>query len=235
MNTSLIAGLAIVIGASLAAPAVLGAAEQTVAPAEGLVEVHKGAFQSTWVNPDFDFSQYDKIVIAPYGVVDFRDVGPEQKSRSRMLRSNEREFGIGERDRVRFESVAEESFARSLARSKRFELLELGLADSIEPGTLVLRAHVLDVVSNVAPPMVGSGAVYSNLVGEATVVIEIIDPASGKTVAYAAERNRIQRNSGTSIDMMMEQNNVTAWAEVRRWAGRIGSRLARGLDAAHAA
>lgn len=235
MKKSFIASIAIALSASLAAPVALAAAEQSQAPAEGLVEVQKGAFQSTWVNPEFDFSQYDKVVVAPYGVVDFRDVGPEKKSRTRMLNSNEREFGVSERDRERFSEIAGEAFAKSLAKSKRFELLDLGPNDRIEPGTLILRSHAVDVVSNVAPPLAGSGAVYSNRVGEATVIIEVIDSHSGKVVAYAAERNRIQRSNGNSIDLMMEQNSVTAWAEVRRWASRIGARMASGLDEAAAA
>ena len=93
---------------------------------------------------------------------------------------------------------------------------------------------MLDVVSNVAPPVAGSGYVLSNMVGEAAVVLEIIDPVSGKTVAYAAERSVIQRRGNSSIDTMMESNSVTAFAEVKRWAGRIGSRLAKELDASHA-
>lgn len=230
MKTSFFAGLALVLGAGFAS-ATPAPVEPAQAPAEGLVEIEKGPFQSSWVNPDFDFGRYDKLVIAPNGVVDYRDVGPARLSRSRMLTSNEREFGIGEKDRERFERYTQESFSKQLARSRQFELIELGSEEKIPAGTLIVRGHLIDVVSNVAPPISGVGEVYSNRVGEASFVLEIIDPVSGMTVAYAAERNAIQRSGGTSLDTIMLSNSVTGWAEVRRWAGRIGSRLARELDA----
>lgn len=206
---------------------------QEQAPAPGLVEVKKGAFQSTWVKPDVDFRDYERVVIAQQGVAEYRDVGHAKKSRSSMLRSGEREFGILDSDRERIERNAGDSFVKAFAKSKHYDVIDDASVEVPVKGTLVLRGHMLDMVSNVPPPMAGSGSVYGNIMGEATLVIELIDAETGEIVGFAAERSKIQRSGGFSIDSMAEMNSVTALAEVRRWANRAGSRLAKGLDAEH--
>ena len=193
---------------------------------DGLELVKRGAFQHTWIHPDADLSKYNKIVLVD-GSFEYRDVGPAKNSRSTMLRSNEREFGISERDRIRFEEQVTESFTKQLARSKRFELTE-----DIGPNTLILRGHVVDVASSVPPPMTGASEVYTNSVGEVTLRLELLDGETGKPLAYATERRKLQRPGG-SIDTMFAANSVTAWSEVRRWASQTGSRTARGLDDMH--
>ena len=171
---------------------------------DGLELVKRGAFQHTWIHPDADLSKYNKIVLVD-GSFEYRDVGPAKNSRSTMLRSNEREFGISERDRTKFEEQVTESFTKQLARSKRFELTE---------------------------NMTGASEVYTNSVGEVTLRLELLDGETGKPLAYATERRKLQRPGG-SIDTMFAANSVTAWSEVRRWASQTGSRTARGLDDMH--
>ena len=232
MKKSILAVFAISLVASISQVAI-AAPDASIPPAEGLTEIKKGAFQSTWINPDVDFRQYDRVVIVQNGLSDYRDVGPARNSRSQMLRSNEREFGISERDREKFERNAGDAFTKALSKSKRYEIIDDLESEVPVAGTLVLRGHLLDVVSNVPPPMAGSGAVYSNVMGEATLVLELIDAETGKVVAYAAERNKIQPSGSFSIATMTETNSVTAMAEVRRWASRAGSRLAKGLDDEH--
>lgn len=203
------------------------------APAPGLVAVEKGVFQSTWIMPEVDFGKYDRIVVAQEGVMEYRDVGPARHSRSTMLRSNEREFGIPEKDKERIARNAGESFVKALSKSKRFEVIDDAAAQVPVKGTLVLRGHMLDIVSNVPPTMAGASSVYGNVMGQATLVIELLDAETGEIVGFAAERSHIQRSGSNSIDSMTEMNSVTALAELRRWASRAGMRLAKGLDAEH--
>ncbi len=230
------------IASVFAAMVVMGASQLTFAnsetavaqaPAPGLVEVKNGAFQSTWVNPEVDFRQYQRVVIAEEGALEFRDVGHPQKSRARMLHANERVFGVPERDRERVGRHAGESFVKSLSRSKHYEVIDDSETEFPVKGTLILRGHMLDVVSKVPPPIAGSGAVYGNVMGEATLVIELFDAESGEMVAFVAERSNIQRSGSFDVGFVPEMNSATAMAEVRRWASRAGMRLAKGLDGEH--
>ena len=128
---------------------------------------------------------------------------------------------------------AGESFVKSLSRSKHYEVIDDSETEFPVKGTLILRGHMLDVVSKVPPPIAGSGAVYGNVMGEATLVIELFDAESGEMVAFVAERSNIQRSGSFDVGFVPEMNSATAMAEVRRWAGRAGMRLAKGLDGEH--
>ena len=215
---------AVVLG--LSAQAVVAKEQPPQVTEDGLVLQKKGTFQHTWLDPEVDFSRYSKVLIIGDGAVEFRDVGPAKRSRSRALMSHERFFGVSDADQARFAEIAGESFEKQLAKAKNLQVV-----DQPGEGVLVIRAHVKDVVSQVPPPLAGRGEVYSRNVGQATVVMEFYDGVSGKPVAVAMERSAIQR-PGHDISMMMELNSVTAWAEVRRWASRYGARLAHDLSRA---
>ena len=68
----------------------------------------KSSFQGTWVNPDADFTQFDKIYLWD-GTFEYRDVGPARRTRSTMLHSRKREFGISEADRAKFQEEVEKA------------------------------------------------------------------------------------------------------------------------------
>jgi hypothetical protein len=55
----------------------------------------KGEFRETWVLPGVDPSKYNKVFIWQ-GQFEYRDVGPARKTRSTMLSTHKREFGISE-------------------------------------------------------------------------------------------------------------------------------------------
>lgn len=222
MKMLYMASCAIIVAAGMS-QSVLASSQAAQDSIEGLELVKRGAFQQTWLNPNVDFRQYDKIVIVD-GSFEYRDVGPAKNSRSLMLRSNEREFGISDKDRAQFEERVSESFTAQLAKSKNFEVV-----NEIGPNTLILRGHVTDVVSHVPPRMAGSSTVYSNSVGEVTLRLELYDGETGKPVAFAIEKRRLQR-AGSNLDTMFPLNSVTALSEARRWAGQTGLRVARGLD-----
>lgn len=218
------AAFILAMGASQAA---LAKQEMPQVTEHGLVLEERGTFQHTWVHPDADFSKYDKIVLID-GELEFRDVGPARKSRSRALYSNEREFGVSEKDQARFSDRVEKAFTKSLAKSDHYEIVE-----QRGPSTLILRGHVVDVVSHVPPPLAGRGEVYSASMGEVTMILEVYDGETGKPLALATERRALQRPGGQYIDTMSSANSVTAWAEVNRWASRTGSRVANALDSSH--
>jgi hypothetical protein len=206
-----------------------GAAGETEAAISGEDELVEGKsrFKETWVHPEADFTQYDKLYLWG-GVFEFRDVGPAKRSRSRMTMSHEREFGIDEKDREKFKSTVGEAFEEEMGRSKSFQIV-----DDIAPDTLIIRGAVLDIISNVPPPMTGRSDVYLATVGEATLVIELIDAETGVIQARVSERRKIQPPGGGRIDQFsMPTNSVTVWADVKRWARSSASKLRKELEKA---
>jgi hypothetical protein len=202
-----------------------GDAQQTIEERYGHLEKGKSGFRETWVNPNTDWTKFDKLYLWD-AEFQFRDVGPARRTRSTMLNTRQREFGISEEDRLKFEEVVSDIFVEEIQKARNFALVE-----EIGPNTLILRGGVLDIISNVPPDAVGIVDVYLASVGEATLFIELIDVTDGEVAAVVAERRAFQPPGG-NIDLAMRTTSVTAWAEVRRWARREAATLRRELEKA---
>lgn len=184
---------------------------------DGLIRVDNSAFQRAWVDPTINLSQYSKIM--PGGAeFEFRAVRGGGTS---MRRSNATEFPISESDKQRLKEMADEIFNEELRKSERFQMV-----NSPGPDVLVVRGAMLDIVSNVPPQTAGRSDIFLSRVGEATIVLEIVDSTSGETLARAAERGAAQPSGSRG----MRSSGPTNTNEVRRLFRRWAVRLREGLD-----
>jgi hypothetical protein len=224
MRNLLVGGLVLILGAAM-----VHAVEPTDAAVEGapeLEKVKKAKFAETYVNPEVDFTRYNKVYLGD-AHFDYRDVGPAEKSRSMHGSSSKSVFGISDADRDKFEKVVDEAFMKEMGKAKNFEI-----SDTLDANTMIMRGAVVDIVSRVPPEFAGRSEVYLAAVGEATLVLEFLDGKTGEVLARIAERRTLGRPGG-QIDMMsMPTNSVTVWSDVRRWATSSAKRLSSVLDAA---
>ena len=188
------------------------------------LEKVKGRFKETWVHPDADFTRYDKLYLWE-ATFEYRDVGPPERARSTLMNTRKREYGISDADRQKFENAVSEGFVKEISRGKRFSVV-----NEVGPGTMILRGSALDIVSNVPPDMVGRYEMYLSTIGEATLVLELLDASTGEVLAIASERRRL--GSGRIDEFSMPANSVTVLADVRRWATGAASKLRSSLDKA---
>lgn len=219
--------LVVLVAVLAASPAYAQEADESAAEENySHLEKGKSGFRETWVNPGTDFSQYSKIYLWE-AEFQYRDVGPARRTRSTMMNTRQREFGISEDSRSKFEEVVSEIFVEALQGAKNFQLV-----DEIGPQTLILRGAILDIISLVPPRSVGMSEVYLANVGEATLMVELIDAADGEVVAVVSERRKIQSGTGQIDAFSMPANRATVLAEVRRWARRAAKKLTSELDKA---
>jgi hypothetical protein len=190
------------------------------------LEKDKSGFKETWVAPDADFTKFDKLYIWE-AAFQYRDVGPARRTRSTMMNSRHREFGMSEGDREKFEEVISDAFVKEIQRARNFQLVE-----EVGPGTLIMRGAVLDIISLVPPELTGRSEVFLASIGEATLVMELIDSGTGNVLAVVAERRAMQRPGGTVDLSSMPTNNATIIADVKRWARRAANTLRTELDKA---
>lgn len=191
----------------------------------GHLEKGKSGFRETWVNPDTNWTYFDKLYLWE-AEFQYRDVGPARRTRGTMMNTRQREFGISDADRQKFEEVVSEIFVAELQKARNFAIV-----DEIGPNTLIIRGAVLDIISKVPPETVGRSDVYLASMGEATLVLELIDATNGEVAAVVAERRAFQPPGG-NIDMAMRTSPATVLAEVRRWARREATTLRTELEKA---
>lgn len=225
------------IAATIAALVVIGAEED---PKDGqqeesaasdryseLVKVD-GKFQETFVLPGVDFGDFNKVYLWE-AQFEYRDVGPARKTRSTMLNTRKREFGISEEDRKKFEEIVGEAFSKEISKAKQFTLVEN--IDDIDSATLILRGALVDIISQVPPEMVGRSDVYLSSIGAATFAMEFIDAKTGGVVALVAERRSIETLNARS-GMGVPANSASIMGDIRRWSGDLARRLRTRLDKA---
>ncbi len=190
------------------------------------LEKGKSGFRETWVNPETDWTRFDSVYLWT-AEFQYREVGPARRSRSTMMNSRQREFGILDSDQELFEEIVSEAFLEEIQKAKKFDVIEV---DDISDSTIIMRGAVLDIVSFVPPPYGGMSDVYLASIGEATLVLELIDAKTGEVAAVVAERRAFKSGTGQIDSFSMPTNNVTVIADVRRWARRAAVTLRKALD-----
>jgi hypothetical protein len=132
---------------------------------------------------------------------------------------------VREESKEKFAELVDEIIVKELGRSKLFEVV-----DEIGPGTLIVQASMLDIVSNVPPPAAGRVDIYLSAVGEATIAFQLIDAESGVIQATISERRRIQPPGTMNTVSTIPTNQATVWADVARWARKAAVDLRRELE-----
>jgi len=210
---------ALILGACAGEPTVQSGpdAETTF---DGLVKVDNSAFKDSWVDPDADWARYTKIM-GGGAFFEFRAVKKTPQTSSGRMNSSTDEFWIDDKDKQKLEDEVSAVFDDELAKSERFTFTD-------KPGSdvLIVRGGLHDIVSRVPPDLIGRGDIYLRSVGEATLILEVVDSMSGEVLARAIERRAAERAGGT----MVVSNAVTTWSEVRRLARGWANKLRNGLD-----
>lgn len=199
-----------------------------VTGSDDLVKQKSSQFQEVWVRPDADISKYSKLYLWN-SIFQFRDVSDNNVNRTTtsMMRGDQGHFTVPEKEQEKFKELVVDVVVKELGRSKQFEIV-----DTVGPGTLLIRAAVLDIVSNIPPNVGRSANVHLNSMGEATFVFELIDADTGVIQARTADRRYIQPPSAMNTVNAAPTNSATAWNYVDMWARDQAMTLRRVLDKA---
>jgi hypothetical protein len=210
---------AIVLAGCAAEPAQQGGADaQTTF--DGLVRVDNSRFTNTWLDPDADWSRYNKFLIGET-FFEFRAVKKNASTAGSTVNSTNDEFWIDDETKAKLQEEVASAFYEELQKSQRFTLTYMPGND-----TLIIRGGLHDIVSRVPPAMQGRNEVYLGSVGEATLVLEALDSRSGEVLARAVDR----RAAGRQAQMHLVANTATTWTEVRQLAHTWAQKLREGLD-----
>ncbi len=214
-NFTLVVLTMIFAGCSSTPPTIQTGADAEVS-FDGLHKIDNALFASAWADPDIDFSGYSKVI--PGGAeYQFRAV--DKNSGNMRSGSSNSQYWISDADRERLVKETTEFFAEELANSERFEVTDTKGGDVI-----ILRGALHDIVSNVPSDLMGRGDIYLSKVGEATIVVEILDSMSNKVIFRGTERRTAEPV------VAVRSNSVSTWAEVRRLMRRWASTVREGLD-----
>lgn len=214
----LLAALFLVTGGCAVQPA-LSTSPDAERSFDGLYPFEHTVVDRAWARADIDLSGYTKIKLEGAGI-SFRPAKPAAKTNLAQARSNQSNFEIDAKTRDRLRQTVSDAFVKELSKLEQFEITE-----EIGPDVLIIRAGLLDVVSRVPADVSARSDIYLTSVGEATLMLEVIDSESGAVLLRA-----VDRKAAESHGMPFPSNSVSNWVEVKRLAQFWGALLRERLD-----
>ncbi len=189
---------------------------------DGLTRLDNTIMDVVWARDDIDLTGFRKVMFAGVGV-QYRSVtGPysgRAGSGSSGRARSQTEFQLDADTRAMFEEEISGAFLDEISRSDIIEVV-----DEVGPDVLLVRGGLLDVVSRVPPETIGRSRIFITSVGEATLILEVVDSVSNTVLARAADRRAGDSFGGR------ESNPVTNRSEVRRLGRRWGRILRDALE-----
>lgn len=185
---------------------------------DGLTRIDHSSFDAAWARTDIDLSGVDSVMLEEVEI-QYRPVSGQTDSRLSVSRGD-LDFPLTDAQKERLRETVAAAFTRAMQGSGVFDLVNVP-----GPGVLLIRATLVDVVSNVPPETVSRTDVYLSSVGEATLIVEIFDSASGAILARI-----VDRDAAEDPTTFIEVSPVTTWAEVQRLADRWATALRRRLE-----
>lgn len=192
---------------------------------EGLDELkkEKGLFKTTLINPNADFSSYNKV--CPKRVLlQFRSSGPpkDEAIAGSMVRRRSRDPVVpDDHDLETFRQIVNDALVSELGSC---ELLELVEEDG--PETLFVRATVTDIVTDIALKSAKPGQSPKPYSVKGDIVFDLIDAETGIILARFGE----PRKSGSGRDAVEPPDAGAEWANIWVWAEQAAADLRQELE-----
>jgi len=185
---------------------------------DGLERVEDSSVAMAYIDPEADFSAFERVVILePFVAFRSNWQRDQNRSRSRNIRASDME-----RIKADVASLFKEVFTERLEADDGFEVVVAADYD-----VLLLRPAIIDL--DITAPDVrtaGRSRTFAASTGAATLYLELFDSVSGKIIGRAADRQAARRAGGN----VSWSSRVTNTAEARRMFGRWADRLREFLD-----
>ena len=179
---------------------------------DGLVAVEGSRVHMAYIDPDADFSVFERVAILDPHVA-FRSnwQRDQNRSRSRNVRASDME-----RIKEDVAGLFKEVFTEQL-EAAGFEVVNYAGED-----VLVLRPAIIDL--DVTAPdtrTAGRSRTYTAGTGAATLYLELFDSLSGAIIGRAADRRAGGRSGGFATVSNRVTNRADARREFRVWADKL--------------
>ncbi len=179
---------------------------------DGLVALEESRVYSAYIDPDADFSVFQRVAILEPHVA-FRSNWKRDQNRSRS-----RNVRASDVDRIKGDVSAlfKDVFTEQL-EAAGYEVVNYADED-----VLVLRPAIIDLDIN-APDVQrgGRSRTYTANTGAATLFIELFDSLSGDIVGRAADRRAASNGGGFVMQANRVTNRANARREFRVWADKL--------------
>lgn len=205
--------LACVLMFGLAAPP-LAFAEDTADLFENLVAVEDARVAMAYIDPNADFSVFQRAMILDTFVAFRSGWERDQRRGTRGVR-----ISASDMDRIKSDvaTLFNEVFIETLEANDGFEVV-----DTAGDDVLLIRAAIIDLDITAPDTMrAGRSTTFTASSGAATLYIELFDSVSGQIIGRAADRQVVRNAAGTISWSNRVSNTQDARRMFRGWAEKL--------------
>ena len=179
---------------------------------EGLVAVEESNLAIVKIDPEADFSAFQRVsILQPFVAFRSNWERDQNRSRSRNIRASDVE-------RIK-ENVADIFVG---VFTEQLEAAGYEVVNYADEDVLILRPAIIDL--DIAAPDVrnpGRSRTYIAHAGEATLFIELYDSLTGDLLGRAIDRRGARRGGGWAVQANRVTNRSDARREFRVWADAL--------------
>lgn len=186
---------------------------------DGLVPVADSRVDSAFIDPEADFSVYQRVALQSPSVA-FRRNWQRDQNRTRAHR-------VSDSDMQRIKEDVASLFDQVF--TERLEAAGYTVVEGTGADILLLSPAIIDL-DIAAPDVMEAGRIrsFTTDTGRATLYMQLFDSATGEILGRATDRRIIRNNSGSG--QLSWSNSVTNRADARRAFIRWADRLVEFLD-----
>jgi hypothetical protein len=192
---------------------------------DNLHKVDNSKADMAYIDPNVDFSKYNKILLIPLAV-DHVEIKQPSSSGS-MYRTKNRKWELTDADKVKLQKAFHDAMVKQFADKGGYPIVT-------EPGDDVMTIH--GSLLGIAPSSpkddnlsrgTGRTTTYSEGAGSMAVMVALGDSESGEVLG-------IMKDSRASASYWGRNNSVSNWSDVRNMFNSWAMLIRKALDEVHA-
>ncbi len=175
-----------------------------------------------YVDPDADFSKYNKVMVMPLGVDNVEIIQPSS-SGSVTHRQN---WELTDADKQKLQEVFHEAMVKELADKGGYPVVTEAGDDVLQVAAKLTAIAPSAAKDDFKSRPTGRSRVYTEGGGGLSVAVAFGDSETGEVLG-------IMKDSKSSTSMWGSHNSVSNMADVRRMFNSWASQIRKGLDNIH--
>ena len=192
---------------------------------DSLHKVDNSRTDLAYVDPNADFSKYQKVMLMPLGMDNVEIIQPD--SSSSMTRSNRGNWELTDSDKEKLQEIFQESMTKELEKKDGYAIVT-----EADDDVLQIQAAVLAIAPS-APKddgrsrSVGRSQVYTQGAGSMAVVVAFADSETGEVLGLMKD------SRATNSSTWGRNNSVSNLSDVRMMFSSWARGIRDGLDKVH--
>ena len=177
----------------------------------------------SYINPDADFSKYQKIMLMPLGVDKVEIKQPDTSSSPNRNRAH---WELTDQDRLKLQELFHDAMSKQLQEKEGYSIVTKPGDDVLQIQARLLAIAPSGPKDDFQSRPVGRSTVYTDGAGAMAVGVAFGDSQNGEILALMKDSRTTHSNWGRN-------NSVGNLSDVRQMFSAWASSIRKGLDKAH--